>query len=483
MQTKTDAELLRAFAGQADSDAFSEIVARYGSMVYRVCFRVLANQHEAEDASQAVFMTLMRKASMLRREEPLGSWFHTVARHAALTVARARANRRRREQAAAELLDDWHGQEVGEVRRDAVLGILDEELSALTTAQRQAVILRHLQGLSEKEAAAVLGCAPHTLSCRASEGVANLRRRLIRRGCTLGVPALVAVLEAEASASVPQALIPSLVAVPQLMAAGTAAAGTGNSVIIMEGTLRAMLMVKIKMIGGGLVAAALVGAIGMVAIEGIREGEHRTTPKDDMEAQEHQPTNHPSASPPVVSKAVLSGPRPWGQTDSNAQGKRSVEDKISATHTRSPAAATQAPQPITPATDSPESSDEKLKRKLDTIIIDHIEFEEVKLFDVVRYLRKCAKNMDPDGKGVKIRYRGPVNPREHLITIVVDKIPLGEAIEYLCKGSATTYEVKDGRVVIDGRRQAGTNQPGAAPDKNGATDGGFILEDEDFDSP
>lgn len=93
MPTRIDAELLTAYAEGGDPAAFAEIVSHHGPMVYGVCLRKLASRHDAEDASQAVFMALARKASRLRREGVLTGWLHTVVRQTAPTLARARAGR------------------------------------------------------------------------------------------------------------------------------------------------------------------------------------------------------------------------------------------------------------------------------------------------------------------------------------------------------------------------------------------------------
>ena len=273
MLTRTDAELLETYARSDDSAAFAEIVSRYGAMVYRVCFRTLANQHEAEDASQAVFLALAEKASKLRREEPLASWLHTVSRQTALFLARTRARRKRREATAAELLELERSQEEVEPGRGTLFRALDEALDSLSEVQREAVILRHLRGLSEKEAAAAAGCAANTLSCRASDGVARLRRILAERGCTLGAPALLAALETEAGASVPQTLIPSILAASRL-AAGTvgATAGAGYVLGIMEGAMRAIFMTKAKLVGVGLVVGLAAGLVGMRIVDEVRVG-------------------------------------------------------------------------------------------------------------------------------------------------------------------------------------------------------------------
>ncbi len=153
-----------------------------------------------------------------------------------------------------------------------ILESLNEELAALSELQREAVILRYLQGLSEKEAAAKAGCTSNTLSRRASDGISRLRTRLVKRGCTLGFPALIGVLATESQAAVPETLIPSLMAVPKLVAAG-AAAGTAsaNIIFLMEGALKAMAIAKIKMAGTGILIALLIGTTGVMAVREIQK--------------------------------------------------------------------------------------------------------------------------------------------------------------------------------------------------------------------
>ncbi len=267
MRTESDAELIEAYAERDDQGAFAEIVSRHGGMVYRVCFRKLVNRHDAEDASQAVFMTLVKKSKQVKWESSLAKWIYTVARQTALFMARTRFRYVQKESAALKIMASESYPQVTEHDQETALEFLDNELAALSAAQQEAVILRYMHGLSEKDAATMAGCAPNTLSCRASEGIARLRQRLVKRGCALGIPALIAVLEAEAHAAIPETLIPSLLAVPKLAAAGAAAgSGAGSIITVMEGTMKVMFMTKMKMVVGGLMAVALIGTVSVTAV-------------------------------------------------------------------------------------------------------------------------------------------------------------------------------------------------------------------------
>ena len=187
-------------------------------------------------------------------------------------MARSRARQQQRESGAAETMTSQSVPIIGTQDREIVLRFLDDELNSLSAVQRDAVIFRYLDGLSERDAAALAGCTPNTLSCRASEGISNLRKRLLKRGCTLGVPALVAFLEADSQAAIPQTLIPSLLAVPKLAEAGaTAGTASANIINIMEGALKTMAISKIKAAAIGILIALLIGTTGVVVVREIQK--------------------------------------------------------------------------------------------------------------------------------------------------------------------------------------------------------------------
>ena len=100
MQTKSDAELLASFTRTRDEAAFATLTTRHGPMVYRVCYGILGDAHEAQDCAQAVFVVLARKAGSLRSEASLAAWLYGVARHVALRNLRARARRTRHHEEA-----------------------------------------------------------------------------------------------------------------------------------------------------------------------------------------------------------------------------------------------------------------------------------------------------------------------------------------------------------------------------------------------
>jgi RNA polymerase sigma factor (sigma-70 family) len=255
-----DRALLERFARQRDGDAFALLVRRHGPMVLAVCRRVLHNSHDADDAFQAVFLLLLRKAGSLRRPEQLGPWLHGVAQRVALK-ARALGLRRRARQ--EPLLDPPAPPAADELVWRDLRPVLDDAVRSLPAKYRTPFILCYLQGMTHAEAARRLGCPPGTVATRLSRARAQLRTRLVRRGVTLSVAASAAALAGATEASVPPALVAGLVG---------AAASSGTVPLhvtaLTEGVCQAMLMEKLRFVVLGLVAAVAVGALVM----GYRSG-------------------------------------------------------------------------------------------------------------------------------------------------------------------------------------------------------------------
>ena len=224
MPTKTDRELLAAWRETGDESAFAELVARHRQMVFRTSLRMLGSVQDTEDAVQAVFVVLAQKAERLQREGSLGGWLHTVTRHVAMQALARRASHTRQEKEFAMWAETDIEASSSDVDTSAVLRCLDQELAGLSAVLRQAVVLRYLQGNSEKQAAELVGCPLGTLSWRASKGIAKLRQRLAKRGVALGGVALASLLTSEASAAVPETLLPSILATVKTAAATTATA-------------------------------------------------------------------------------------------------------------------------------------------------------------------------------------------------------------------------------------------------------------------
>ncbi len=224
---KADIELFRRFVASRDEDAFAELVARFGPMVFVTCRRIVPDQHLAEDAFQAAFLVLATKAHQLDDRKPLEPWLYTVSCHVAM---RARAMIRRRAQ-RERLVEGKLDVPADSRATDDAAAILDEEIGKLSPLCKEAVILCELQGLSRKIAAAKLGIAEGTLSSRLAAARKTLAERLRVRG-VFGPLVITAV-------TVPPALASAAVG---------AADGYGSKVTqeLAHGALRTMLISQLK---------------------------------------------------------------------------------------------------------------------------------------------------------------------------------------------------------------------------------------------
>ena len=186
-----DAALLERFLRRQDEDAFAALVARHGPMVLGVCRRVLGDAHAAEDAAQATFLVLARKAGATRRPGALAGWLHGTAHRLALVCHRADVRRRLREtRACREAATRSPPDPLEEFSARELVTVLDEELQRLPERQRLPLILCCLEGRTQDEAARQLGWTPGAVRGRLERGRANLHRRPVRRGLTLAAALL-----------------------------------------------------------------------------------------------------------------------------------------------------------------------------------------------------------------------------------------------------------------------------------------------------
>ncbi len=264
-----DAELLERFVASRDEGAeaaFAALVERHGVMVLGVCRRVLGNRDEADDAFQATFLVLARKASAIARPEQLACWLHGVARRAALD-ARARSTRqkaREKRLGAMRSVEPPDQTMASELR-----AVLDEELAHLPERHRAAILLCELEGLSRRDAANRLGISEGTLSSRLARAKSRLKDRLTRRGFALSTAALATVLAQDAQAVIlPPVLLDSTIRVATLVAAGSSLAGVVSTSVatLSDGVLKAMLLAKLKFACLGLFTLAVMStSVGVLA--------------------------------------------------------------------------------------------------------------------------------------------------------------------------------------------------------------------------
>jgi RNA polymerase sigma factor (sigma-70 family) len=280
----TDGQLLDRFLSRRDEDAFAALLRRHGPMVLGVCRRVLNDAHDAEDAFQATFLVLARKAASLRGRERLGGWLHGVAYRASLKARAALARRRARERAAAARAAR---EGAAEAPWAELLPLLDQELDRLPEPYRLALVLCALQGRSRKEAARQLGLPEGTLSSRLATGRRLLAERLSRRGVALSGGALAVLLsQGTASANVPAPLVVATSNAAALVAAGRLAAVSVPVALVTRGVLRAMFFTKLKVAVGVLLAVAALGAGGLAyRSAGVQAGQPQAErPRNELEA-------------------------------------------------------------------------------------------------------------------------------------------------------------------------------------------------------
>jgi RNA polymerase sigma factor (sigma-70 family) len=180
----SDRELLRRFQAERDEGAFAEIVRRHQPMLLRVCRRVLSDGHDAEDVCQAAFLVLAKRASAVRWHDSVAGWLYRAARRLALKLQRADC-RRRRYEARAQHRPPADEPPAALAARE-LQGVLDSELGRLPEKYRAPILLCCLEGRTRDEAARFLGWPLAAVKNRLEQGRARLRRRLARRGVTLG---------------------------------------------------------------------------------------------------------------------------------------------------------------------------------------------------------------------------------------------------------------------------------------------------------
>ncbi len=282
----TDAALLADFCAQRDSAALTELLRRYGSMVLGVCRRILVNSHDAEDAFQAVFLVLVRKANTIRPPGTVGSWLYGVALRIARKSRTAAARRCRREMAKALAGADCTITGPDRLELDETRRIIDDEIGKLPDRLRSPLLLCDLRGRSRADAARQLECPEGTVAARLARAREVLAAGLIRRGITLPAAGLSAVLLPE---GVSAALAETMSAAARAFAIDSASTAVGHTIrTLAEGALWSMRIKQITWLAGGLLAIAI--AAGGTALM-LRPD----APVNAAAAQSAQPINPPVA--------------------------------------------------------------------------------------------------------------------------------------------------------------------------------------------
>ena len=273
----SDGQLLDRFAVAKDAEVFEAIVDRHGPMVWGVCRRVLGNHHDAEDAFQATFIVLARRAASVFPRENVANWLYGVAHKTATKARTMKVKRLRREVPVAEVPET--GAKRDEDRND-LLPQLDTELSRLPKKYRIPIVLCELEGKTHRQAAEILGWPIGTVSGRLSTARAILAKRLLRRGLTLAAGSLATLLGTEAwSAGVPSNLIVSTARGASLIASSgalTPGMVSAQAAALAEEVLKMMILSKMKaglavLLVGGFFALVWTGLAFRLRAAGAQE--------------------------------------------------------------------------------------------------------------------------------------------------------------------------------------------------------------------
>src|SRR5215208_975023 len=194
--------LLRLYAEQGDERAFATLVSRHKSWVYSACCRGLKDRHLAEDAAQAVFLTLARRAKSISPKVRLSGWLFKTTRFA-VADARKRETRHQRRQELAMQRGTEKLNEAEAQLWDVVAPNMDDALAYLCEKDRQAVVLHFFEGLSFSEMGPILGLSKEGAKKRVSRAIDKLRALFARKGTSVAASALVALLAAKSVQAAP----------------------------------------------------------------------------------------------------------------------------------------------------------------------------------------------------------------------------------------------------------------------------------------
>jgi RNA polymerase sigma factor (sigma-70 family) len=262
----TDERLLGDYVANRDAGAFAAIMRRHGGMVSAVCRRMLWREQDVEDAFQATFLVLMRKAPSVSKPKLLGNWLYGVAYRIASKVRQANIRQRTRE---APMVDVPAPEADDNVSWRDLRPVLDDELQRLPLRYRRPIVLFYLEGKSAEEVATALGRPRNTVLSQLARARERLRVRLSRRNLALSVGVLVSLLERTASsdAAIPESWLHwgMQAHASSLTAGGATAAGTGQARLLAQQVLKDMFRRRLWRIGSLLLLILLAVSVGILS--------------------------------------------------------------------------------------------------------------------------------------------------------------------------------------------------------------------------
>jgi RNA polymerase sigma factor (sigma-70 family) len=341
----SDGELLgrlseRPTRDDAAKPAFAALVERHGPMVMRVCRSILRDEHDAQDAFQATFLVLVRKADSVRQHYSVGSWLHGVALRVAAHARAGMARRRRHERRAGEMtVTADHSSSQGISPELAT--ILHEELGRLPDRYRAAIVLCYLESHSCEAAARHLGCAVGTIKSRLARGRERLRGQLVRRGIvphetsdSVTAFPMGGLLAADAC-DISRALVHKTVEAMLHVNEGVPIAGlvSAASLLGTHQTLRTMWMIRLAVISALLVAGLIAAGAAMLIAQDRKIAPAPSAASNKSAPQDREPIK-PAADDKNTEMLSVRVVDMKGQGVSNVELKVVERDSVPATDGR-----------------------------------------------------------------------------------------------------------------------------------------------------
>jgi RNA polymerase sigma factor (sigma-70 family) len=293
----TDGQLLTFFLEQNDEAALAALVRRHGPMVWGVCCRLLGNHHDAEDAFQATFLVLIRKAASVLPREMVANWLYGVACTTAHRVKVATIKQRVKERQLTHIPEPEAARE--DLIRDDLQPLLDKELHRLPDKYRLVIVLCDLEGKTRKEAARQLACPEGTIAGRLARARMMLAKRLARHALAMSGSALASLLTQKAVACVPTSLVRSTLTAAGcrvLRQKGAAGVISVKVAALVQAVLRTMSLNRLaKAMAVVLTLLALgIGGTGLVCRTQARDGENRHVERQPKQASSEKTTKQPA---------------------------------------------------------------------------------------------------------------------------------------------------------------------------------------------
>jgi RNA polymerase sigma factor (sigma-70 family) len=272
MQLMDDNELLRQYAQTSSEEAFATLVSRHIDMVYSAALRHVANHHQAEEITQAVFVILAGKARLLSTGTILAGWLFRTTRFTAANYMRAEIRRARREQEAC--MQSNLSEDRGSSWQD-VAPMLNDAIAGLREGDRNAIVLRFLQGKDYKAVAAALGGTEEAAQMRVGRALEKLRKLFAKRGVVLMASALGGLMAAQATQAAPLGLAASVT-----LGALQGTSLTASTLTLVKGTLKLMAWTKLKLAVG----ASVVLLLAYQYHNNTVQAQHLTTVREQLQA-------------------------------------------------------------------------------------------------------------------------------------------------------------------------------------------------------